>query len=61
VAMRGGGGITTGATTAAVAPGSTVVVPLEVVVRHTKGRRNSLEKRHSSPGRWRSRGRVGRG
>jgi hypothetical protein len=58
----GGGGATAGATTA-----DTAVVSsghrrsLEVVARHTKGRRSAPEKRRSSPGRQRSRGRVGRG
>jgi hypothetical protein len=67
-AVRGGGGVATGATTAA---GSVVIAPLpsaphlsqvvvvggrrpsEVVAQHTEGRR-------SSPGRRHSRGRVGR-
>jgi hypothetical protein len=48
------------------AAGATVVAsgrrqPLEVVAQHTKGRRSSPEKRHSSPGRRHNRGRVGSG
>jgi hypothetical protein len=63
MAVRGGGGgAAAGATTA-----DTAVVSsghcrsLEVVARHTKGMRSAPEKRRSSPGRQRSRGRVGRG